>query len=177
MRMDPARDNVFSMRDEVSHTKLRAKMAAGVSREIPRHGLFSLLKIANVRTDEEFLRQYSGKENLSMEGTIDTQIAKLVQLIETKYLSTAHDYRPMDLGVKGQYFTLDVISDLAFGHAFGFMDKDDDVFDYLKITKSFIPIMLLLADIPALARLLHSRLMRGLLPKESDKLGFGAFIG
>ncbi|KEZ41656.1 hypothetical protein SAPIO_CDS6974 [Scedosporium apiospermum] len=149
MRMDPARDNVFSMRDEVSHTKLRAKMAAG----------------------------YSGKENLSMEGTIDTQIAKLVQLIETKYLSTAHDYRPMDLGVKGQYFTLDVISDLAFGHAFGFMDKDDDVFDYLKITKSFIPIMLLLADIPALARLLHSRLMRGLLPKESDKLGFGAFIG
>ena len=31
MRLDPARDNLFSMRDEVAHAKLRTKMAAGVS--------------------------------------------------------------------------------------------------------------------------------------------------
>jgi hypothetical protein len=31
MKFDPTRDNLFSMRDEVAHTKLRAKMAAGVS--------------------------------------------------------------------------------------------------------------------------------------------------
>jgi hypothetical protein len=30
MKFDPTRDNLFSMRDEVAHTKLRAKMAAGV---------------------------------------------------------------------------------------------------------------------------------------------------
>ena len=30
MKFDPARDNLFSMRDEVAHTKLRSKMAAGV---------------------------------------------------------------------------------------------------------------------------------------------------
>lgn len=30
-RLDPARDNLVSMRDEVAHRELRAKMAAGVS--------------------------------------------------------------------------------------------------------------------------------------------------
>jgi hypothetical protein len=31
MKFDPSRDNLFSMRNEVAHTKLRSKMAAGVS--------------------------------------------------------------------------------------------------------------------------------------------------
>ncbi|KAF2008622.1 cytochrome P450 [Aaosphaeria arxii CBS 175.79] len=149
MRFDPGRDNLFSMRDEVAHTKLRNKMGAG----------------------------YSGKENTSMEGSIDNQIANLVNLIERKYLSNSDSYRPMDLAQKVQYFTLDVISDLSFGRAFGYMEADDDVFDYIKITGAYIPVMLVLANVPSLADLLHSRLFRGMLPSESDKLGFGAFIG
>ncbi|OAL04444.1 cytochrome P450 [Phaeosphaeriaceae sp. SRC1lsM3a] len=149
MRFDPTRDNLFSMRDEVAHTKLRSKMAAG----------------------------YSGKENESMEGSIDLQIANLIHLIQTKYLSTADNYRPMDFGEKASYFTLDVISELAFGQAFGYIENDDDVFDYLKITKTYIPIMMIVANVPSLATMLQSRYLRGLLPSESDKLGFGAFIG
>jgi hypothetical protein len=112
-----------------------------------------------------------------MEGTVDKQIARLVGLIERKYLSSDKEYRPMDLGQKGQFFTLDVISDLAFGKAFGYLEQDDDVFDYIRIAERYIPAMLLMANIPWLARLTHTRLFRNLLPKESDKLGFGAFIG
>ncbi|PKS11126.1 hypothetical protein jhhlp_002887 [Lomentospora prolificans] len=148
-KLDPARDNLFSMRDEVKHRELRAKMAAG----------------------------YSGKENLSMEGTIDYQIAKLINLIETKYLSRGGEYRPMDFGQKGQFFTLDVISDLAFGQPFGFLEKDADVFDYLKITKGFIPFMIVLCHQYWLADILHSKPFQGLFPKAGDKIGFGAFIG
>ncbi|KAH7079455.1 cytochrome P450 [Paraphoma chrysanthemicola] len=149
MRFDPTRDNLFSMRNEVAHTKLRAQMAAG----------------------------YSGKENESMEGSIDAQIATLVHLISTKYLSTTQSYRPMDFGEKASFFTLDVISELAFGQAFGYVEHDKDVYDYLKITETFIPIMMVIANVPSLADMLQSRLLRGLLPSESDKLGFGAFIG
>lgn len=112
-----------------------------------------------------------------MEGTIDLQIAKLIELIEKKYISTSSDYRPMDFGQKGQYFTLDVISDLAFGHPFGFMDKDGDAYDYIKTTKGFVPFMIVLCHTPWLAKLLHSYLFRGLFPKAGDKIGFGAFIG
>jgi len=112
-----------------------------------------------------------------MEATIDKQIGIFVDLIERKYLSTAKEYRPMDLGMKGQFFTLDVISDLAFGKAFGYLERDEDVFDYIKIIEKYIPVMLIMGNVPWLARLTHTRLFRGLLPKESDKLGFGAFIG
>jgi hypothetical protein len=112
-----------------------------------------------------------------MEGSVDMEVAKLVHLLETKYISTPQEYRPVDFGEKASFFTLDVISELAFGEAFGYLDQDVDVFDYLAITKTFLPIMVTLGDIPFLAKSLQSRYLRGLLPSESDKLGFGAFIG
>lgn len=112
-----------------------------------------------------------------METTIETQIARLVELIETKYLSTSEQYRPMDFAQKAQYFTLDVISDLAFGQALGYLEQDRDVYDYIKITTASIPAMMVLSNMPTLANLMQSRLLRWLLPKETDKLGFGAFIG
>ena len=39
-----------------------------------------------------------------------------------------------------------------------------------------MPIMLMLTIFPSLARILQSRLMRGLLPSEKDPAGFGRFI-
>ena len=112
-----------------------------------------------------------------MEGSIETQIAKLIELIETKYLSTKHEYRPMDWGVKAQYFTLDVIGELAWGQPMGFLEQDADVFDYIKITMTSVPAMMVVSTYPLLAKLLQSRLFRTLLPKETDKIGFGALIG
>ena len=112
-----------------------------------------------------------------MEGSVDTQVANFVDLIEKKYISTSSDYRPMDFGEKASFFTLDVISHLAFGREFGYLNTDKDVYDYLSITKSAIPFMMTVADVPALADILQSRIFRGLLPSEADKAGFGAFIG
>lgn len=128
-------------------------------------------------TKEAYGLQYSGKENPTMETTIDSQIGNLVKLIEKKYISTSSEYRPLDFGEKGQFFTLDVISDLAFGHAFGFMEEDRDMYNYIEITKGFIPFMIFLTHATDLASLLHSRPLRGLFPQATDKLGFGAFIG
>jgi hypothetical protein len=100
-----------------------------------------------------------------METTIETHIAKLVKLLETKYLSVAKSYRPVDFALKTQFFTLDVISDLSFGKPFGYIDQDGDVFDYIKITSSLIPALTVLSNIPTLAKVLHSRLFRSSLPK------------
>ncbi|KAK0609483.1 cytochrome P450 [Immersiella caudata] len=143
MRFNPARDNLFPIRDKDEHTKLRLKIAFNIS-------------------------PYSRNENLSMETTIETHIAKLIKLLETK-----------------QSFTIDVISDLAFGKPFGYIDQDGDVFGYTKITPSLIPALAALSNIPSLAKVLHSRLFRGSLPKgvpnhpttTTDKMGFGALIG
>jgi cytochrome P450 len=149
MRLEPGKDNLVSTRDEARHTRLRKQMAAG----------------------------YSGKGNESLEGTIDEQVAAFIELINTRYVSTPDDYRPMDLAEKVQYFTLDVISALAFGRPFGHLKEDADVYDYIKIVKSFIPVLSVFGLLPWLSNLFHSRPFRRLLPKDSDKLGFGAFIG
>ncbi|QPC80453.1 hypothetical protein HYE68_011205 [Fusarium pseudograminearum] len=149
VRFEPGKDNLFSMRDEEGHKKLRNKMAAG----------------------------YSGKENPSLEGSVDSIIASFIALLETKYLSTDDVYRPVDFAEKSQFFTLDVISDLAFGQPFGYLTKDEDVFDFLKITRAFFPFTVTMANVPWMISLLHSRLFSGLLPKDTDKIGFGAFIG
>lgn len=58
-----------------------------------------------------------------MEGSIQTQIDKSIDLIETKYLSTSVTDHPIELGEKTSFFTLDVISDLAFGQAFGYLER------------------------------------------------------
>jgi len=112
-----------------------------------------------------------------MEHTIDENIARLVHLLESKYVSKGTDYRPVDLAQKSQYFTLDVISHLAFGRPFGFLENDRDQYDYIKITDSMMPFMAVVADLPIVTALLQSPLCRGLMPKSTDPLGFGAFIG
>ncbi|KAM0268743.1 hypothetical protein ACHAPA_004667 [Fusarium lateritium] len=137
------------MRDDDAHKELRNKMTAG----------------------------YSGKENPSLERAVDAQIAKFITLLETKYLSTEEACLPVDFAEKVQFFTLDVISDLAFGEPFGYLENDQDVFDFISITRSYFPVTLVMANLPIVVDLLHSRIFSGLLPKETDKLGFGAFIG
>lgn len=112
-----------------------------------------------------------------MEGTVDEHVAKLIHLLETKYLSKDDQYHPVDIAQKIQFFSLDVISDLAFGQPFGYIEEDTDVFDFIKITRSFFPVALVMANLPAVVTILHSRLFRSALPKETDKIGFGAFIG
>jgi hypothetical protein len=111
-----------------------------------------------------------------MEGTIDRQIRQLIDLVETKYMSTNRNHRPVDFALISQYFTLDAVSDLAFGQAFGYMERNDDLFDFIKITRSYFLISIVIAAMPELVNVLHSPIFRRFLPKEGDALGFGAFI-
>jgi hypothetical protein len=112
-----------------------------------------------------------------MERTIDDNVTKFVSLLDRKYVSTETDFRPMDFALKIQYFTLDVVADLAFGQAFGYMEEDRDLYDFIKTTRAFFPLAVLMSNLPILVTILHSPLFRGSLPKASDAYGFGAFLG
>jgi hypothetical protein len=50
-------------------------------------------------------------------------VASFVSLLERKYLSTATEFRPVEFAHKCQYFALDVIGDISFGGAFGFLEN------------------------------------------------------
>lgn len=84
---------------------------------------------------------------------------------------------PFDFGRKVQFFTLDVISDLAYGESLGFMANDKDMYDYLKSTEAALPVFMTLGVVPWVTKIFSSPIFRSLLPSENDVMGFGKLMG
>ncbi|KAF5010772.1 hypothetical protein FDECE_3069 [Fusarium decemcellulare] len=147
-RLDPPRDCTLSMRGGDAHAALRSKLAPG----------------------------YGGKDVEGLHESIDAGVSRFIHLIEEKYLSTASDYRPVDFARKVQYMTLDIISKIAFDEPFGFMDKDDDLYGYVRTTEASIPMMQMFALIPWLIKLLQSPLCKAMMPSERDAVGLGPIM-
>lgn len=150
LRFDRNLDNAFSTLDDQVHETLRAKLMPG----------------------------YGGKDVDNLEHQIDKQVAGLVNLLETKYLSTTDgDHKPVDLARKVQYFTLDVISALAFGTELGYLATDRDLFDYIQTTESTLPIMLATALMPGLLSVIQSPRLKWLIPDVRNMAGIGSVLG
>ncbi|KAK3986615.1 cytochrome P450 [Cladorrhinum sp. PSN332] len=151
-RVIPGYENVVSQRNEAKHKELRAKMAGA----------------------------FAGRENGSLPGfeaSIDRQIQRLVSLINANYLSEIGFLRPFGLTAKAHFLTLDVISETSFGAAFGYLQEDTDLYQFLEITDAATPVMNLLAVVPMLTNALYSWPMRLLLPNTNDRAGLGRLMG
>lgn len=151
LKLHPERENVVSIIDERKHTQLRNAMAPG----------------------------YSGKENLHLEQDVDEQLLKFFDLINGKYITKPDEgvFRTVDLSQVTSFFTLDVISKIAFGQTFGFLDKDEDPFGYLKNLEQFLPAIIVFGVYTELTNLLKMPLMKSALPKSTDKRGLGRVMG
>ncbi|KAI9768093.1 MAG: hypothetical protein M1840_005127 [Geoglossum simile] len=149
-RLDPTSETVLSVLDETKHAELRAKMSAG----------------------------YSGKDNPHLEKCIDNRILDLVKLIEDKYISEGSCLRPMDFARKAQYFTLDVITDIAFGEPFGDLTADEDVHEYLTTIDRLMPVLHWITVFPDIADLAAIPWIgRMVLPSSGDDFGVGKVMG
>jgi hypothetical protein len=102
---------------------------------------------------------------------------QLFGLIRSKYVSTDTDYRPLDLARITTFFTLDVISTVAFGKSFGFLVIDDDPFEYLKQLHVFLPAIMTVSVFPEVQSLMRLPLMQRLAPKATDVTGLGKIMG
>ncbi|KAM5353563.1 hypothetical protein ACJ41O_000213 [Fusarium nematophilum] len=116
---------------------------------------------------------YGGREVENLEPKIDKNIQSFIKLLQ-KY---AEEKKPVDLGRRVQFFTLDVISDLAFGSPFGFLETDSDVYQYIQTTEETLPMVMVTTVIPWLVKILSSPIFKRLLPSEKDRLGFGRVMG
>ncbi len=94
----------------------------------------------------------------------------MLDLIDRKYVALN---QPFDFGRKAQYFTLDVISDLAFGKPFGDIATDSDVHEYISTMEVNMPNIILTSTLPWMLGLLASPLFRWMLPSEKDVIGVG----
>ncbi len=128
-------------------------------------------------SDFGFNAKYSGKEGVGFEVGVDKLVGQFVNLIDQKYLSTSDEYRPVEFSHKSQYFALDVISELGFGEAIGFLSNDKDMYKYVEMNDSFFPVLAVLLNMPWLSRLLQSWPLNKALPKEGDEYGFGGMMG
>ncbi|KAI5378484.1 hypothetical protein J4E82_002799 [Alternaria postmessia] len=146
-RFETGKDNVFTDCDNDSHDARRKKMTSG----------------------------YSGKENPTLEPSIDLHVKELVDLVHKYAVPTAsaEQSKPMDLAEKIPFFTLDVISHVGLGQAFGDLKADKDLQNYLKSSEEGLKIgntafamgIAWLRDTPIIGPAIS--------PSEKDVNGFG----
>ncbi|TGJ81716.1 hypothetical protein E0Z10_g7051 [Xylaria hypoxylon] len=160
-RITPEEDTVVSLRDDAEHRALRAKMGTAPM----------LIAKKNLK--------FGGKENegFGFGAGIDRQILALVNLIDAKYISSSTEYRPVQFFQKVSFFALDVIGDISFGGAFGYLSQDTDLYQYHQINDESLPLMNIISTMPWLANILHKWPFNMMLPTEGDRVGFGRLMG
>ncbi|KAF2753912.1 putative P450 monooxygenase [Pseudovirgaria hyperparasitica] len=149
LRLHPTRDNITSHRDEQVHSRLRAQMTQG----------------------------YSGKDVPDLEKDIDRCIEDFFALINRTYVSSEAEYVPFDLARLATFFSLDVISTVAFGKSFGFLDLNDDPFGYLPQLQTLLPAIIFFGVYPEIQKIMRLSWMQALLPKATDVNGVGRVMG
>ncbi|KAK2052135.1 cytochrome P450 [Colletotrichum caudatum] len=145
----PDQDSLFSLRDDQERKELKAKLSPG----------------------------YSGRENGGFEPGVDRIVAQFINLIKSKYISTSNNFRPIEFSHKSQYFALDVVSELSFGEALGFLAEDKDLFSYVETNDQIFPVLAVMLNIPWLGIMMQRWPLNKLLPFESDRFGFGRLMG
>ena len=105
-------------------------------------------------------------------------MGNFINLIRKKYISSESNVRLMDLSEKINFFTMDVIVDLAMGAPFGNLIHDKDMHGYLKIMSDMGPIFSLLAVLPyEFTRILQiPAIGYWVFPSSRDELGLGKLI-
>ncbi|KAI9154962.1 Cytochrome P465 monooxygenase [Paramyrothecium foliicola] len=120
---------------------------------------------------------YSGRDTPTLENDVDNQVAAVISLIREKYLSHGSKVRPLDFSKIVSYFTLDVISVVAFGEPLGYLKADEDLYDFLSIVRANWPKISVSNDVPWIRSILYSPLfLRIFGPKYSDQVGLGRIM-
>lgn len=84
----------------------------------------------------------------------------------------------MDLAEKTQFFTIDVITDLATGAPFGDLTSDADQHEYLRTATEAQPAFVMISSIPALTKIIQIPFIgKWLFPTSQDKIGMGKMMG
>lgn len=150
-RLNPYQDNMFTLLEPEVHNKAKAKLSS----------------------------TYRGRGTPDLELAVNDQVNTLVRLLRQKYVSvTPNASQPLlDLGPLSSYFTMDVITRLAFGKEFGYLKDETDHYNFLQRLQELWPRMSTSADVPWIRNFLFSRtFLKVLGPKTTDKAGFGALM-
>lgn len=115
---------------------------------------------------------YQGRDIESLETDIDARTLDMLDLIKRSY-----NDKVMDVAEMTRFFTIDVLSTVAFGKPFGFLAANKDLWEYNQNTSSFMIALEWVANHKTIRTLFQSRIMQALAaPKETDKTGMGPML-
>ncbi|KAM7207883.1 pisatin demethylase [Naviculisporaceae sp. PSN 640] len=117
---------------------------------------------------------YSGKEVDDLEGRVDRNILALVNLLNKKYVKEG---KPVEIGRKIQFVTMDILSDIAFSERFGFVEADQDLWQYLSILEGNLHRIMAFSSLPWVVDAMRWKIFRAFIPNEKDLFGMGKVIG
>lgn len=113
----------------------------------------------------------------SIPSSVDEFVTNLVQYLRGKITSGHRGSSVIDLALVSMYFTMDVITRLAFGDELGFMKTDSDVYGLLEQTRVALKVAFIPLVVPWFRDIVMSRpLIRFLRPQPTDKKGFGVAL-
>lgn len=96
--------------------------------------------------------------------------------MRSKYISSEDRTIPVDLGYKVQYFTLDVISSVAFSQKFGMLNRDSDIDEYIKSCHQGFYLVRCIIGL-GLRRLIQAPVIGKLFaPSHTDQNGLGRMM-
>ena len=102
----------------------------------------------------------------------------LIHLIDKEYISEKSVLKQMDFAKIAQYFTLDVISDVAFGEPIGFLVRNEDVNGYCQVVEKALPAFEWAAALPMINQLVRLPVLKKMvMPSPQDKSGVGMIMG
>lgn len=145
-RFNPAQDHSFSLLDDQEHIRRRTNLGPG----------------------------YTG--NTHVEICIDRQVARLVDLIQRKYISTSNEYRPLDLTAITFFFAMDCIGDLSYGQPFGCLDEGTDVHKFTKWNEDFFSTAIVIANFHWLTKIFFRPPFNKIYPSTRDNDGVGKYM-
>jgi len=150
IRFDPYGHSLLSEPDTAKHDRRKAQLAGG----------------------------YAGRGRVDLEKIVDSQVAVLVDLLRTKYLSSAEGTKAMDFGRIARYFTIDVTTLTAIGEPWGDLPTETDMYQFLQGSDDFVPFMHCISMSSPLRTFFSSSFFLKLAgPKPTDQNGMGKFLG
>ncbi|XXG94339.1 hypothetical protein Hte_000593 [Hypoxylon texense] len=145
-RFNPTQDHSFSLLDEQEHTRRRTNLGPG----------------------------YTG--NAQVEACVDRQVARLIDLIQRKYISTSSEYRPLDLTAVTFFFAMDTVGDLSYGKPFGCLDEGTDVHGFVKWNEDFFSTAIVIANFHWLTKIFFRPPFNRIYPSTQDNDGVGKYM-
>ncbi|KAI0845522.1 pisatin demethylase [Daldinia vernicosa] len=145
-RFNPTQDNSFSLLNDEEHTRRRTNLGPG----------------------------YMG--NAHVEACVDRQCARLVDLIERKFISTSSEYRPLNLTAASIFFAMDCVGDLSYGRPFGCLDEGTDVHKFVKWNEDFFSTAIVISNFHWLTKIFFKPPFNKIYPSTRDVDGVGKYM-